>query len=79
MTECELALKVFSMTKLDCVGHRNTLDLKFEQYKKDVMKTTLHNMVKKGILWECSNKRYQLIPGGALRTLQSALKSPHPV
>ena len=67
------------MTNLDRAGHRNTFDLKFEQYKGDVMGATLHNMVKKGILWECSTKRYQLIPGGALRTPQSDLKSPHPV
>ena len=67
------------MTKLDRSGHRNTFSLKFEEYKGDIMGATIHDMVKKGTLWECSNKRYQLVPGGNVKTPQGNLKSPHPV
>ena len=58
MAKCELILTAFLTPKLDPDGHQNTFDVKFEQYKGDFMGATLHNMVKKGILWECSNKKY---------------------
>ena len=79
MAKCELILTAFLTPKLDPEGHQNTFDVKFEQYRGNFMGATLHNMMKKGILWEVSNKRYQLIPRGALRTPQGDLKSPHNV
>ena len=60
LAECELALLGFLNNKLDHAGHRNTLDNKFEQYKGDVMGATLRHMVKKGMLKEVSDRRYQL-------------------
>ena len=60
MSDCELALLRFLNGKLDRAGHRNTFDKKFSDYRGDVMGATLHDMVKKGILVEIKDRRYQL-------------------
>ena len=60
MSDCELALLKFLNWKLDRAGHLNTFNKKFADYKGDIMGATLHDMVKKGILNEISDRRYQL-------------------
>ena len=62
MAEYEMALIAFLCFKLDREAHRATFNLNFGQFKGDVLGTTLHNMVNKGILREVINKRYQLVP-----------------
>ena len=60
MADCEHGLLSLLNGKLDHVMHQNTLDRKFEHYKGDVMGATLRHMVKKGVLKEVSDRRYQL-------------------
>ena len=46
--------------KLDRAAHRNTFDRKFLEYSGDVLGTTIHDMVEKGILVEVTNRLYKL-------------------
>ena len=59
-SQCELALLKYLNKKLDHAAHRNTFDLKFSDYRGDVLGATLHDMVEKGILVEVSDRWYKL-------------------